>query len=375
MLTSQILTQRPDRAVLALAELCRERDDDLYRAPRSESPAPRAMSTSRSGYSTPPINGLPTGGLPGWRSQSQAAPFDRIAASGGGSSLLDAPNSSARRGRHSDADSGPNGGDFTGQDLWLASQGSNLGNLNFGGMGYSESPFGNDNSGGRGRDTSQRGLETPGGYHRAPRRSGSGYDDGHNAGSGSISAPLSPHAMYAKLEMGKSHLHPWPSSSGGGSGNFAPPTSSIPAPLHGRTYKTPTASTNPSRSGSLIPGGPHALALENYHQQHESSTLPPFQPFSPPTVPSILRELNGEPANYISPSTLLSPPTQNRELGVEDVTKGFEGLGVDAPGKGVEAVGVSKKGDKEKAKGKDIEAGLGGGPVGSGAAQEKKRDT
>lgn len=57
------------------------------------------------------------------------------------------------------------------------------------------------------------------------------------------------------------------------------------------------------------------------------------------------------------------------------MTKGFEGLGVDAPGKGVEAVGVSKKGDKEKAKGKDIEAGLGGGPVGSGAAQEKKRDT
>jgi hypothetical protein len=40
----QILTQhrdQRDRAVLALAELCMEREDELARAPRSSSPAPR----------------------------------------------------------------------------------------------------------------------------------------------------------------------------------------------------------------------------------------------------------------------------------------------------------------------------------------------
>lgn len=332
------------------------------------------MSASRGGYSTPPINGLPTGGLPGWRSQSQAAPFDRMALGGSSNSgsHLDTPHSSARRGRHSDTDAG----DFTGQDLWLASQGSNLGNLNFGGMGYSDSPFSNESSGGRGRDTASRGLETPGGYNRNPRRSGSGYDD-HMGGSGSISAPLSPHAMYAKLEMGKSHLHPWPTSttSIGASGTFAPATSSIPAPPHGRNYKTPAGSANPSRSGSLIPGGPHSSALDHYQHHTQSNlhgssnALPSFQPFSPPQIPSILRELNGEPANYISPSTLLSPPTAKKELALDDLTKGFEGLGVDLPGKGAENVGSA---DNKEEKAKDVQAGLGGGPVGGSAGGKKK---
>jgi terminal uridylyltransferase len=191
-------------------------------------------------------------------------------------------------------------------------------------------------------------------------------------GSGSISAPLSPHAMYAKLEMGKSHLHPWPSSTtpSGGTGSFAAPTSSIPVPPQGRNYKTPAGSANPSRSGSLVPGGAHATAIENYKQQHSSNALPSFQPFSPPQIPSILRELNGEPANYISPSTLLSPPTGQRELvGVNDLAKGFEGLGVDLSGKGAPIVGVGEKGGD----GKGQQAGPGGGSVGSGVSGEGKK--
>lgn len=329
------------------------------------------MSTNRSGYSTPPMNG--GSGYPGFRSQSQAPPFDRM---GGGPSHLETPHVPGRRGRHSDADVAHN--EFTGQDLWLASQGSNLGNLGNIGMGLSTSDTFNDPS--RGRDTAQRGLETPGGYNRTPRRSASGYDE--HAGSGSISAPLSPHAMYAKLELGKSHHHPWPTSTSS-AGPFAPPLSSIPAPQHGRTYKTPTG----SRQGSLVPGiGPHASALDNYAQPYSNlgnnfhsttqmtdppSPLPPFQPFSPPQVPSILREMSGEPANYISPSTLLSPPEQRKELAVEEVTRGLEGLGVEGEAERVGAK-VGEQLDQEKnegLEGKDKEAGLGKGAVGDDSKQ------
>lgn len=297
MVTSdlQILTQRPDRAVLALAELCREREDD-FRAPRSSSPAPRSMSTNRSGYSTPPIQGNP-----GWRSQSQV-PFDRM----NGPPHLEAPSSSSsRRGRRSEVDSEPASADYnqanSAQDMWLASQGNNLGNLgnlNLG-LSFGESPYADP---GRGRDPASRGLETPGGYNRTPRR-GNNYD--HGAGSGSISAPLSPHTLYAKLELGKPHAHIQPnppnpnapagsgasgasgagagagnmtnaSASGWPTGNFNPPVSSIPAPTGGSTYRTPAASQAPSRAGSIVPGSAHAAALEAYAAQLGSGThVPP----------------------------------------------------------------------------------------------------
>jgi terminal uridylyltransferase len=72
-------------------------------------------------------------------------------------------------------------------------------------------------------------------------------------------------------------------------------------------------------------------------QQDPPSPLPPFAPFSPPTVPSILRPLNGEPASYISPSTLLSPASQPQMLGgVDGLAASFGKMGVSPPGQGAE---------------------------------------
>ena len=393
----QILTQRPERAVLALAELCREREDD-FRAPRSSSPAPRSMSTNRSGYSTPPIQGNP-----GWRSQSQV-PFDRM----NGPPHLEAP-SSSRRGRRSEAESEPPSADYnhanSAQEMWLASQGNNLGNLgnlNLG-LSFGESPY-TDPS--RGRDTASRGLETPGGYNRTPRR-GNNYDH-HAAGSGSISAPLSPHTMYAKLELGKPHAHIQPnppnpagagaSASGWPTGNFVPPNSSIPAPTGGSNYRTPAASQAPSRTGSIVPGSAHAAALEAYAAQlgaaaqgssqrgrddgqglglggigqevAAAGTMSSFQPFSPANMPSsLLREIEGDgQAQYISPSTLLSPapPAPQQLKGenthVDGLVSGFEKMGVNPPGQGKEA---EKKGES---KGEEAGNTLEGKGKGEGAA-------
>jgi terminal uridylyltransferase len=75
-------------------------------------------------------------------------------------------------------------------------------------------------------------------------------------------------------------------------------------------------------------------------EQDAPSPLPPFAPFSPPTVPSILRPLNGEPANYISPSTLLSPNNPPKQLSASPLGAGIGagiGIGIGATGAGAGA--------------------------------------
>lgn len=309
----QILTQRPDRAVVALAELCREREDELQRAPRSSSPAPRALSQPRggAGYPNPPATAA-------WRSQSQV-PFDRLAPpqyeTGG------------RRGRQSEG-SVADQQDLSAQELWLASQGSNLGNVGSLGLGFPDSL---DAQGGRGRDTSARGLEAPSGPFLT-RRSASNYDH-ENPGSGSISAPLSPHRLYAQLEMGKGPSAGWPAydprqhaspgvpmASGGPSSYANRPGS---ASGQKRSGMPPTSSSNGAAKGTM-----------------DGKTPLAFQPFSPPMPHSKLRQLNGEAtaSSFISPSTLLSPPQGPASLpqGVDSLINDFGRMGVAPPGAGAE---------------------------------------
>lgn len=318
---SQILTQRPDRAVLALAELCREREDELQRAPRSSSPAPRALSQPRGGYSNP-------GGGAAWRSHSQV-PFDRLA-----------PPSfeGGRRGRQSEG-SVMDSQDLSAQEMWLASQGSNLGNLGSLGLGFPESL---DMQGGRGRDTSARGLETPGGPYRSSGRSVSNYDH-DNPGSGSISAPLSPHRLYAQLEMGKGPAAAWPA--------YDPRqhvSAGIPLPAGGpSTYGNRSGSTSAAvpkpnaRSGMLPSPSLSSNGTASAKGMDQPTALPAFQPFSPPMPHSKLRQLNGEATatSFISPSTLLSPPQAQASLpglNVESLASDFGRMGVAPPGAGVE---------------------------------------
>jgi terminal uridylyltransferase len=307
--------------VLALAELCREREDDLHRAPRSSSPAapPRAMSASRGNIITPPANG--TGSA--WRSQSQM-PFDRV-----GPSQFDAP----IRGRGSDS-----GADISAQELWLASQGSNLGGVGSLGLGFPETPY---SAGGRGRDTASRGLETPGGPYRSSggggggRRAPSAYD-ADNGGSGSVSAPLSPHRLYAQLEMGKG-----PAGTPSGWPSFDPRQlpSGAPMPVGGGTGAAP-GYRSVSRSN----------VAATTKTAEPSVQLPSFQPFSPPLLNSTLRHIHGEPSAtaFISPSTLLSPPSQAAGLppagGMDRLARAFDQLGVEGPGFGAENDGKERIG-------------------------------
>lgn len=130
MRATRILTARPERAVLALAELCIEREEELARAPRSSSPSPRSMS-GRGGYGGGGGGGGGSGNssLGGRKNGMSAGPFDRVsqtlngmlpsageiddfgrrAYSGGGS----------RRGRRHEGR-----GDFSAGEGWLAGQGS-----------------------------------------------------------------------------------------------------------------------------------------------------------------------------------------------------------------------------------------------------------
>lgn len=314
MRATRILTQRPDRAVLALAELCREREDELHRAPRSSSPAPRSMSASRTPF-PPPVQAAP------WRSQSQA-PYPH--AEGGG------------RSRQSDVDPS----EFSAQDLWLSAQGSNLGGVGSGSLGLqgfdapaSGAGSASGSAGGRGRDTQSRGLETPGGAYRNTRRAVSAYDDG--AGSGSISAPLSPHRLYAQLEMGKGpqlNQANWQTSMLGYD------------PRQHSTAGMPVGSSShrgQPRSTSQVPGT--AVKSVGAERGGLTSPMPTFAPFSPAAPTSSLRPLNGEMASYISPSTLLSPPQAATNLpgasasaAIDGLASSFDKMGVNPPGKGAE---------------------------------------
>lgn len=212
---------------------------------------------------------------------------------------------------------------------------------------------GNGSGNVRGRDTATRGLETPGGFGlRAPGgRSASNFDNG---GSGSISAPLSPHRLYAQLEMNRPQVPPvWPNaafasalpSASGASYGMAP----VGTPATGMSRSgTSTGIGIPSHQGNGKNGGGGGP-----YDQEPPSPLPTFAPFSPPAIPSMLKPLNGEPANYISPSTLLSPPNPAKRLvstssplggrEVEGLAEKFGEMGVKPPGKGVENPAGARK--------------------------------
>jgi terminal uridylyltransferase len=335
----QILTQRPDRAILALNELCREGDDDLTRAPRSSSPAPRAMSQPRGGYPAP-------GGSAAFRSQSQL-PFDRFA-----TPMYD----NGRRGRQSEG-SVPEQEDISAQEQWLASQGPNLGNIGSLGLGFPEGFDGQGQSqGGRGRDTNARGLENPAGPYGHGRRSTSKFNH-DDPGTGSISAPLSPHRLYAQLEMGKGPAAGWPA--------YDPRQTNLGVPAPGGPSSYPNPNPNAGRSTSsshVAPGSgapPSRSASSSNSNSNGSGNLnkaepiahPVFQPFSPPIPTSKLRHMNaGESSmtSFISPSTLLSPPQAAASLppqsSVDNLTNDFGKMGVAPPGKENE----QKKGTKGK---------------------------
>ncbi|CAD6585977.1 MAG: hypothetical protein TREMPRED_004293 [Tremellales sp. Tagirdzhanova-0007] len=308
MRATRILTQRPDRAVLALAELCREREDELQHAPRSASPATRSFSASRGSFTNSVHNG-------GWRSHSQA-PAERLAPA----PHIETP--SARRGRQSEGSAG----DYSAQDLWLASQGANLGDVSGGTLGVMEHGFDANNA--RGRDTAARGLETPDSYRGARIST-------HEGGSGSISAPLSPHKPYAQLDFGRGSEN-WP-------GTYDPrlhaspgmPVDRVSGPSNYRTTSN-AASYGSSRSGPLVPtNGEHVGGdIEPY------MSLPAFVPFQPKHTTSSNRgSINSPAANYISPSTLLSPTQEPPSLPtptVDTLNRDFSKMGVSPPGRGVE---------------------------------------
>ncbi|WVQ84006.1 hypothetical protein IAT38_006151 [Cryptococcus sp. DSM 104549] len=357
MRATRILTQRPERAVLALAELCRERDDELQRAPRSASPAPRALSATRGGF---PGNahGVP----PNWRSHSQT-PFDRLAPGG-------VHDGHGRRGE----DDVP---EYSAQDLWLQSQGANLGGVTAGGLGLGFDDLGLH--GVRGRDTGTRGLDTPGGAYRgAPtsRRSASAYEGGAGPTSGTVSAPLSPHRLYAQLELGKGMNaqgmgQPWAGYDPRLHASVGMPMDRVSGPSSLRSQSqaatgTRSVSGGPSLGGAPgVPLGagsgmgrgrsmgvpPHApvggMGIE------QTSPLPAFAPFdaapipSPPkktTIPPAPRAVTAistaaapgdadSAASFISPSTLLSPQQGSATLpgagsGIDGLAQSFGQMGV-----------------------------------------------
>ncbi|ODN96431.1 hypothetical protein L198_04145 [Cryptococcus wingfieldii CBS 7118] len=312
MRATRILTQRPDRAVLALAELCREREDELQRAPRSSSPAPRALSANRGNFSNSHAQGQ-------WRSQSQTS-YDRLGAGVHESRGLR---------------SGEDLSEYSAQDLWLHSQGTSLGGVQT----LNEDV---DARGSRGRDTVARGLDTAGGSHRgspSTRRSTSAYADGGGlTTTGTVSAPLSPQRLYAQLELGKGasvnqqqmwagydpRLHAsagMPLGVSGPSGlrsqsqqgtsralsglasrplsSFATSTGILPTPagakgLHATTH---LPAFSPFDADPVTPA-PVSIHVESLH------TGPSTAPLRQPSV-----HLTGSdvPAEFISPSTLLSP--------------------------------------------------------------------
>ncbi|ORX34392.1 hypothetical protein BD324DRAFT_146131 [Kockovaella imperatae] len=325
MRATRILTQRPDRAVLALAELCQEREEDVHRGGRSSSPAARSLSNNRGGgaFTAPMQNGP-------WRSQS-LAPYDRMAPTG----LTDPFGSGPRRGRQSEGDVDS----YTAQEQWLASQGPNLG-------GMSTLGFGLDHTDSRGRDNVQRGgHETPG--YRGQRRAVSAYEPNDGAGSGSISAPLSPHRLYAQLEMGKGPLPGQPNWST--SVGYDPRSHSSTGLPVNPAIGSGSSRSAPNRSGSSAAPGSAGLPAP-VGSELGTSPPPAFAPWSPDNRKSLLQPLNGEPASYISPSTLLSPPQETKALPpsgddptaknggelVDALANNFEKMGVSPPGRGSE---------------------------------------
>ncbi|XAO24786.1 hypothetical protein I312_103592 [Cryptococcus bacillisporus CA1280] len=346
MRATRILTQRPERAVLALAELCREREDELQRAPRSSSPAPRALSATRGNFTNAHVPGT-------WRSHSQA-PFDRFTPSG-----VHEPH-----GRRGDDDIP----EYSAQDLWLQSQGANLGGVQVAGLGFGFDDL--ELHGARGRDTVARGLDTPSGAYRnspSARRSASAYEGNAAPTSGTISAPLSPKRMYAQLELGKgigsglgsqqlwASYDPRLHASAGMPMSMSGPSSLRSQSQQGtsRSVSGPNIGVPTSAGGSLRGRALAGVVPSSSIGIDSSSPLHAFAPFdaapilspskavgipavapapgskgAPGTAPhraAVNTKANGSAVNFISPSTLLSPSTGASAL-PETQASGMRGM-------------------------------------------------
>ncbi|KAJ9115034.1 hypothetical protein QFC22_005362 [Naganishia vaughanmartiniae] len=213
MRATRILTQhrdQRDRAVLALAELCMEREDELARAPRSSSPAPRSLGGgSRSG-------GF---GMTGWKHMSGGAPspYDRMsspssAAPGGMMSpSTTGPPEADDYGRRSFSHAGTKRGrqpqpqqptevdnrHYSAQERWLAQAGLGLDGHMGAGAAAGGNMFGQRAMGGM-PDMRGRG-DAPAEYGVPPARRmsamtshGMSNDNNLQGGLGSASAPISP---------------------------------------------------------------------------------------------------------------------------------------------------------------------------------------
>ncbi|KAJ9104513.1 hypothetical protein QFC21_002009 [Naganishia friedmannii] len=216
MRATRILTQhrdQRDRAVLALAELCMEREDELARAPRSSSPAPRSLGggSRTSGFGMTGWKHMPGGGAGG-----APSPYDRMsspssAAPGGG---MMTPNTTGppeaddygrrsfshagtKRGRQPQPE--PDNRHYSAQERWLAQAGLGLDGQMGAGAAAGGHMFGQRAMGGM-PDTRGRGdVSSEYGYGVPPARRmsamtghGVGNDNNHQGGLGSASAPISP---------------------------------------------------------------------------------------------------------------------------------------------------------------------------------------
>ncbi len=346
----QILTGRPERAVLALAELCVEREEELARAPRSASPAPKAVPGGRSPFAL--------GG--GWRNHMQGSNVDRLSPTLNsllGSGELDdfgrrpfPAHMTSRRGRQSEPGHPRN---ISAQDLYLANQG--LG-LDFQLPPSQANRYGNGDANARGRDHGSRQMEGnyhPGGYNQPPRRAASIADGGasndNSMGSGTASAPISPvkgngqtqdqrqygngtwstgpsprHQHAPRLPMGGYQNGPAgyrrvsaePNRSVGGvPANNGLQAQRFPIPGYQNQQNAQSRraySAGPSHNLNAPPNAAGPIGANGLATVADSgSPLPAFQPFATSPMQGNAALANGghgsEYAQYISPAALLSP--------------------------------------------------------------------
>lgn len=377
----QILTQhrdQRDRAVLALAELCMEREDELARAPRSASPAPRSLAGGpRSGF-----------GMTGWKSQMGASPYDRMPSST--SSGMMSPNPTGpseaddytrrsfsqgapiKRGRQ--AESGDR--QYSAQERWLAQAGlgfdapmAGAAGSFLGGRASSGTPDpslrGRDTGSRQGADASHMGFGMP----SARRLSGMNYPLDHPGGHGSASAPISPvkqggslpdhrqngtwSAQVSPRQANQARLPPIndgripgvalpPRRASGNTGRGGPSVGNgfdVRPPHAGPTsngyarYASPPSTAYINNAGARraysvgpghnaafgAPGGvapaDSGFAAYPQHQHNATSPLPSFQPFGGAHA----HPQNGNmqamsPPSFISPTSLLSPETRSTPL-------------------------------------------------------------
>lgn len=354
-----------------------EREDELARAPRSASPAPRSLGgTPRSSF-----------GMTGWKGHMAPSPYDRMSPSGSmmspsttGPPEADDYNrrsfshAGTKRGRQPES----NDRHYSAQERWLAQAGLGLdGHMSggsgafFGGRGMGSTP----DPSVRGRDSGSRQTADPNqmnfGMPTARRMSALNHPSEHPVGPGSASAPISPvkqaagplpdhrsqngtwsaqvsprHASQARLppvmdaripgvalparrvsgNAGRSgpmstnngfDARPPHTPPASGYGRYAPPPTAAYASNSGprRAYSVGPAQNAGFVQGTVTPVDSGYVAYAGHPQHNGTSPLPSFQPFGA----GALHQQNGNPSamsppSFISPTSLLSPETHSTRL-------------------------------------------------------------